>query len=126
MYKNKILILGDIITFAIVTLLGFVSHSQADVSFLLRFFAALIPVIIAWLILSPWVGLLYDEVILEPKNLLCIPLAMLFVIPLAASLRGFILNAPIQPMFVLAFFTTNTIGLVLWRVLYIFINNKIK
>lgn len=126
MNKKNILIFGDIITVAIITLIGFISHGESDISYLPRFLASFLPVVIAWLILSPWIGLLSEEVIRDPKNLLWIPLAMLFVIPLAATLRGFILNAPIQPTFVLAFFATNTIGILIWRAIYIFITKKIK
>lgn len=124
MNKKNILILGDIITLALITLIGFVSHGESDLSFLPRFFAALIPLLISWFGFIRWVGLLNEEIVSESKNLLCIPLAMLFVIPLAAFGRGLILNSPIQPMFVIAFFGTNTIGILIWRVIYIFIANK--
>jgi hypothetical protein len=121
MNKTNILILGDIITLAIVTLIGFISHGESDSSYLPRFFAALITLLLAWFGFIRWVGLLNDEIVLEPKNLYCIPLAMIFVIPLAAFGRGLILNSPIQPSFVIAFFATNTIGILIWRVIYIFI-----
>lgn len=118
MNKKYILILGDIITLAFVTLIGFVSHGESDASYLPRFFAAFIPLLISWFGFTRWVGLLDEEIVNEPKNLFCIPLAMIFVIPLAAFLRGLILNSPIQPMFVIAFYATNTIGMLIWRLVY--------
>lgn len=124
MNKKNILILGDIITFAIVTLIGFVSHGESESSYLPRFFAALIPLLISWFGFIHWVGLLDEEIVIEPKNLYCILLAMIFVIPLAAFGRGLILNSPIQPMFVIAFFATNTIGMLIWRGIYIFIAKR--
>lgn len=124
MNKTIILILGDIITFAIVTWIGFISHGESDTSYLPRFFAALIPLLIAWFGFTRWVGLLHEEIVIEPKNLICIPLAMLFVIPLAAFLRGLILNSPIQPSFVIAFYATNTVGMLIWRAIYIFIAKR--
>ena len=122
--KNNILIFGDIITLAIVTWIGFVSHGESDSSYLPRFFAALIPLLIAWFGFIRWVGLLHEEIVIEPKKLLCIPLAMVFAIPLAAFLRGLILNSPIQPMFVIAFYATNTIGMLIWRWIYLFIAKR--
>ena len=120
------LILGDIIALALVTGIGFISHNESDLSYLPRFIATLIPLFVAWFGFIRWVGLLHAEIVIEPKNLICIPLAMIFVIPLAAFLRGLILNSPIQPMFVIAFFATNTIGLLIWRALYIFISKRMK
>lgn len=124
MNKKNILILGDVITLAIVTGIGFISHGESDTSYFPRFFAALIPLLISWFGFARWVGLLDEEIINETKNLLCIPLAMIFVIPLAAFLRGLILYSPIQPIFVIAFFGTNTIGMLIWRWLYIFIAKR--
>lgn len=126
MNKTTTLILGDIITLALVTLIGFISHGESDSSYLPRFFAAFIPLFVSWFILIPWFGLLNQEITGETKKLLYIPLAMIFVIPLAAFLRGLILYSPIQPMFVIAFYATNTIGMLVWRGIYFFINNKIK
>lgn len=126
MNKKNILILGDIITFAIVTFIGFISHGESDSSYLPRFFAALIPLLVSWFLLITWFGLLNQEIISQTKNLYLIPMAMLFVIPLAATIRGFILNSPIQPSFIIAFYATNTIGILIWRFIYIFITKKIK
>lgn len=126
MNKNKILILGDGIILALVTLIGFISHGEADSSYLPRFFAACIPLLVAWFGFTRWVKWLDEETAIEPKNLYSIPLALIFVIPLAAFLRGFILNSPIQPLFVIAFYATNTIGMLVWRVIYIFIAKKLK
>lgn len=126
MKKNKILILGDIITLALVTFIGFVSHGEIDSSYLPRFFAACIPLLVAWFGFTHWVKLLDEETVIEPKNLYCIPLALIFVIPLAAFLRGLILHSPIQPSFVIAFYAANTIGMSVWRIIYIFIAKKLK
>ena len=122
--KSNMLIFGDIITLAIVTWMGFVSHGESDSSYLPRFFAVLIPLLIAWFGFIRWVGLLHEEIVIEPKNLLCIPLAMVFVVPLAAFLRGFALNSPILPVFVIAFYATNTIGMLIWRWVYLYIAKR--
>ena len=118
MNKKNILIIGDCVAFVLVTSIGFISHNETDTSYFPRYFAALIPLLISWFGFIRWVGLLYEEVVINPQNLICIPLAMIFVIPLAAFLRGLILNSPILPMFVVAFYATNTVGILIWRVIY--------
>lgn len=112
------------ITFALVTLIGFISHNESVISYLPRFLAALIPLVISWFILTFWLGLLNQETVTEIKKLLYIPLAMLFVIPFAAFLRGLVLNSPILPIFIIAFYATNTIGMLIWRGIYIFIAKR--
>ena len=55
--KKYILVLGDILAIALVTLIGFASHGEAGVAFLPRIGAAFFPLIIAWFILAPALGL---------------------------------------------------------------------
>jgi hypothetical protein len=51
-------------------------------------------------------------------------LAALFVAPLAAVLRGFILNAPVIPIFAAVLAATSALGMVVWRAMYLFLNRK--
>src|SRR5687768_5524875 len=97
--KNYFLILGDILAILIVTLIGFATHGEADLSFLPRMAAILFSLMIAWFLLSPWLGLFEPEITSNPRQLWRPALAMLFATPLAAVLRGIILNAPIIPIF---------------------------
>ncbi|MBI2330698.1 MAG: hypothetical protein HYU84_00700, partial [Chloroflexi bacterium] len=82
MNKKSILIFGDIITLAILTVIGFATHGETDTTFLPRMAAVFFPVVLGWFVLAPWFGLLDEAIILTPKNLLRIPLAFLFVAPL--------------------------------------------
>ena len=51
--KNKnILIIGDIVALAIVTIVGFVTHGEGSVEYLPRMAAAYFPLVAAWLILA--------------------------------------------------------------------------
>lgn len=126
MNKRSILILGDILAFIVLTVIGFATHGETDASFLPRMAAAFFPVVFGWFVLAPWFGLLDEAVINTPKNLLRIPLAFLFVAPLAVILRGAWLNAPALPLFALIFGSSNAVGMIVWRWLYIFIAKRAK
>lgn len=118
------LVVGDVLAIAIVTVIGFATHNEADLSFLPRMAAAFFPVTIAWFLLAPWFGLFQLEITSNPKQLWRPVLAMLFAAPLAAILRGLILNAPIIPIFAVVLASTSAFGMLLWRGIYFFLNRK--
>ena len=126
MNTKSILILGDIITLAILTIIGFATHSETGLSFLSRMAATFVPMAFGWFVLGPWLGMFDDAVVTAPKNLLRIPLAMLFVTPLAVILRAAWLNSAGLPIFALALGGANTIGMLVWRGLYIFIAKRMN
>jgi hypothetical protein len=109
---------------AVLTLVGFVTHGETDLAFLPRMGALFIPLAISWLLVAPWLGLFQPEITSTPKQLWRPALAILFAIPLAATLRGFTLNAPIIPIFVLVLSATSALGMVLWRGIYLALNHK--
>ena len=115
---NWILFAGDILAIAILTLVGFVTHNEADISFLPRMAAVFLPLGISWFLLAPWFGLFQEEIIYNARQLWRPALNALFAAPLAAVLRGFILNAPIIPIFAVVLGATVALGMVLWRGLY--------
>lgn len=126
MNKKSILILGDIIAFAILIVIGFATHGETGLSFLPRMAVAFFPVLLGWFVLTPWFGLFDETVISSPKNLLRIPLAMLFIAPFAVIVRGAWLNAPALPLFALIFGGSNALGMMVWRWLYILIARRVK
>lgn len=126
MNKKSILILGDVLTLASLTIIGFATHGETGMSFLPRMAAAFVPMAFGWFLLAPWLGLFDDAVIAVPKNLLRIPLAMLFVTPFAVILRAAWLNSAGLPIFALALGGTNMIGMLIWRGLNIFISHRTK
>ena len=123
---NNTLILGDILTIALVTIIGFATHGEADISFLPRMAAAFFPTTIAWFLLAPWLGLFQHEITSDPRKLWRSALAMLFAAPLAATLRGLILNAAIVPIFALVLGSTSAFGMVVWRAIYLLFTNRAK
>jgi ABC-type xylose transport system permease subunit len=122
----NILTLGDIFSILAVTIIGFATHGELDTSFITRMSALFFPLLIAWFLLSPWLGLFQAEITSNPKQLWRPALAMLFAAPLAAVLRGFILNTPIIPIFVIVLAATSTFGMLLWRGIYFLLNRKVR
>ena len=124
MNKKRLLIAGDILAIAIVTVIGFATHGEADLSFLPRMLAAFVPLTVAWFLVSPWLGLFQQEITRNPKQLWRPVLAMLFVGPFAVVLRGLLLNAPIIPIFAVVLAATSAFGVFIWRGLYVLISQR--
>ena len=121
MIKNRnILIFGDMLALAIVTIVGFVTHGEGGLEYLPRLAAAFFPLVIAWLILAPWFELFDPQNSFNLKMLRRMVLAVVFATPLALVFRGFLLNAPIIPIFAVVFTVTSMFGLVAWRLIYFF------
>jgi hypothetical protein len=121
----SILILGDLLAIALVTLIGFATHGEAELSFLPRMAALFFPLSISWFLLAPSLRLFQGETISNPKQLWRPALAMIFAAPLAAVLRGFILSAPIIPIFAAVLAGTSALGMAIWRLIwYMFVRHK--
>jgi flagellar biosynthesis protein FliQ len=122
--KTSRLIIGDILAIAIVTFIGFAAHGEANLSFLPRMAAIYFPLSIAWLILAAALRLFQSEIISDSKQLWRPLLAALFAAPVAAVLRGLILNAPIIPIFAVVLGTTSALGMVVWRWIYFLLGRR--
>jgi len=118
------LILGDLLAIFLVTVIGFVTHGEADVSFLPRMAALYFPLSISWFLLAPSLGLFQAETTSHVKQLWRPALAMIFAAQLAAVLRGFILNAPVIPVFAVVLAVTSALGMVIWRGLFLLWNRR--
>jgi hypothetical protein len=118
------LILGDILAIAILTLIGFATHDEASLSFLPRMAAFFFPLCISWFLLAPALRLFEREVVSNPKQLWRPALAGFFAGPLAAVLRGFILDAPIIPIFAAVLAVMSALGMIVWRALYFFLSRR--
>ena len=122
--NKSVLILGDTLTIAFVTIIGFVSHGESGLSFLPRMAAIFFPLSVSWFLLAPWLGLFEKGIISHPKQLWRPALTALFAAPLAAVLRAFILNAPVIPIFAVVLGATTALGIVIWRVLYLLFDRR--
>jgi len=123
--SERILILGDILTIAMVTLVGFASHREAGSAFLPRMGAAFFPLILAWFLLAPWFSLFRDEVVHSAQQLWRPALTAVFAAPLAAVLRGFLLNAPVIPIFAAVLGITTALGITIWRGTYFILTRRL-
>lgn len=112
------LILGDLLAIAVVTLIGFVAHGAAELSFLPRIAAIYFPLSIAWFLLASPLGLFKQEIISNRRGLWRPAVAMLYAAPFAAVLRGLILDSSIIPIFAVILGATSALGMFLWRGLY--------
>lgn len=121
MNNRSILRLGDIIAFAVLTLIGFATHGETALSFIPRMTITFLPLLLGWFLLAPWLGLFDEQVIANPKNLWRIVLAMIFIAPLAATLRGAWLGDSVIPLFALILGGSSALGIMVWRWVYIFI-----
>jgi len=119
-----ILYLGDAVTIALLTLIGFASHDELNAAFFLRMLAAFIPLAVAWFLLAPWFGLFEPEITYNAKQLWRPVFAMVFAAPFAAVLRSLILNAAILPVFAMVLAATSAFAMLLWRGLYLLLNRK--
>jgi len=122
--NRNILILGDIFATLAVTLIGFATHGELNASFFTCIAAIFFPLLVAWFLLSPWLGLFQSEVTSLPRQLWRPAFVMLLAAPLAATLRGLILNSAIIPIFVVVLGATSAFGMVIWRGLFFFLNRK--
>jgi hypothetical protein len=126
MNKRISIILGDILAILIVTVIGFATHGETDLSFLPRMAAVYFPLSISWFLLAPFLGLFQPETTSNPKQLWRPVFAMLFAAPLAAILRGLLLNAPIVPIFAVVLVSTSAFGMLLWRGMYFLLRRKTR
>ena len=122
--KIRFLILGDVLAIALLTIIGFATHGETDLSYLPRMAALFFPLLIAWFALAPSVRLFDRQITSDPKQLWRPILAMTFAAALAAILRGLILNAAILPVFGLVLAATSAIGMLVWRAVYLFLHRK--
>jgi hypothetical protein len=118
------LIVGDIVAILIVTLIGFATHGEMGISFVPRMAAMFFPLLLSWFLLSPFLGLFQKDLTANPRQLWRPALAMIFAAPFAAVLRGFLLNAPILPIFAAVLAATSALGMLLWRGLYMLIVHR--
>ena len=125
MDKSKwTLIAGDILALAIITVIGFASHGETDISFLPRMFTTFIPLAVSWFLLAPWLGLFNAQITSDPKQLWRPPLAMLLATPMTAILRAAMLSAVALPLFTLILGGSAALGILIWRGIYVFWGRK--
>ncbi|HEX5807141.1 MAG TPA: DUF3054 family protein [Anaerolineales bacterium] len=122
--STLILVLGDILAIAILTVVGFATHGETELSFLPRMAALFFPLCVSWFLLAPALRLFQPETTANLNQLWRAALAALFAAPLATVLRGFLLNAPIIPIFAAVLAGVAALGMVIWRVVYLLLSRR--
>ena len=118
------LVVGDIFAITLVTIIGFVTHRETDLSILPRVAAVFFPLLISWFLLAPALGLFQRPVAVDARQLWRPVLGMAFAASFAAVLRGLILNAPVVPIFAVVLSLTSALGMLIWRGIYSFLSRK--
>lgn len=112
---QALLLTGDVIAFAIITLIGFSSHEELMISAASRMLATFFPFLAAWLLTAPWLDLFGWAARSRSTLLWRTPFAAILAAPLGAWLRGLVLSAPILPVFVLVMAGVSALAMTLWR-----------
>lgn len=112
------LVIGDIIALAIITVIGFATHGETDLSFVPRMLTTFIPLLIGWFLIAPWLGLFARKYTDSTKQLWRPSLAMLLAAPMTAVLRAAMLNAAALPLFTIILGGSAALGMLVWRGLY--------
>jgi len=112
---RPILILGDVIMIALITVIGFSTHRELGTAPLTRMLAVFIPLTVSWFLLAPFLGLFDAALTADGRQLWRVPLAALFAGPLAALIRAFMLGSVVIPIFALVLSGTTALGMLVWR-----------
>lgn len=110
-----VLIFGDILTLGIITLVGFASHGTVGIAGS-RMFTTFLPLVAAWFLIAPNLRSYDYQVVVNWQELWRPFWSMVLAAPIAAWLRGLILDAPILPIFVIILGGVSAIGILLWRI----------
>jgi Protein of unknown function (DUF3054) len=122
--KLFLLILGDILSLLVITLIGFANHKELTTFPLERFLSTFLPLLASWFLISPWLGLFKTEAISDPRQLWRPVLAMLLAAPLASLLRAVVLNSVVIPLFVFVLGCSAALGLLVWRTVWWLVTRK--
>lgn len=125
MRRLVILVLGDVLSLAVLTLIGFGTHNELLQFPIGRIMATFLPLLASWFLNAPWLGLFKPEITSDPRQLWRPILAMLLAAPLAGLLRAMMLNSVVIPLFVLILGGSAALGMLVWRTLWwLFTRNK--
>lgn len=115
--ERNVLIVGDFVTFILITLIGFASHGTAGTAGT-RMFTTLLPLVASWLLIAPHLGVYVYHNVVDWRQLWRPFWSMILAAPMAAWMRGLVLSSPILPIFVVILGGTSAVGLLVWRALF--------
>ncbi|OIN90107.1 MAG: hypothetical protein AUJ21_08720 [Anaerolineae bacterium CG1_02_58_13] len=124
--SNPLLILGDLLAIAVVTVIGFATHNETDASYLPRMAATFVPLAVGWFALAPALGLFDASRAGRARQPWRPALAAFFAAQSAVILRGLWLGAAVLPLFGLVLGATSALGMVVWRGIWMWLFNRKK
>ena len=116
--EQPVLVIGDIVVLTLITGYGFANHGTLG-SAGLRILATLVPLLFAWFLISPFLGVFDSSLVNDPRQLWRPFLAMILAAPFASFLRGVLLDQPILWLFVVVIGGFSTLALLGWRAVYL-------
>lgn len=123
--QRFVLIAGDIITLAIVTVFGFASHGTAGTAGS-RMLTTFIPLVVAWFLVAPFLQVYDNQIPLDGRQLWRPLWAMILASPMAAWLRGLMLSSPILPVFVIILGGVSAVAILVWRGIFWLVATRMK
>lgn len=118
------LIIGDIITFLLVTLIGFASHGTLETAGN-RMFTTFVPLLLSWVLIAPHLRVYDHQVVINYRQLWRPFWAMVLAAPMAAWVRGLILSSSILPLFVVILGGVSAIAILIWRGLHLLVAQRL-
>jgi hypothetical protein len=115
-----VLVVGDIVVLAAVTLFGFASHGSLD-SAGVRMLTTFLPLLAGWFAAAPFLGVYHPETAAHLVDLWRPAWAMLLAAPLATWLRALWLGTPVVPVFVAVLGGIALLALVAWRLVFVLV-----
>ena len=105
--------LGDALALLLVTLIGERSHNIPLISG--RWLSTFLPLLLAWGLTAPWLGLYSQAVAQRPQVIWRAVWAALLATPMATWMRGLWLQSAISPIFALVLTGFVALTMALWR-----------
>ncbi len=100
----------------LISIIGFITHGEAISG---QIFTTAFPFAVSWAVIAPWIGVYRGEATSTLRQLWRPALAAFLAAPIAAWLRGILLNnRPILPIFVAALGASAALGFALWRLIW--------
>jgi uncharacterized protein YqgC (DUF456 family) len=113
-----VLLAGDTLTLGLVTIYGFASHGELGSSSS-RILATFAPLVAAWFLVGPFLGVYNLERVADPRQLWRPFYAMVLAGPMVGFLRGWMLgNVAIMPIFVVVIGGISALALLAWRAIF--------
>ncbi|MDX9992836.1 MAG: DUF3054 family protein [Anaerolineales bacterium] len=121
-----LLIIGDLLTLVIVTIVGFLTHGPLTLELLPRMMTTFLPLLAGWFLLAPLLRLFSPKITVQPLQLWRPLYATFLAAPLTGVLRAAMLNGIILPLFVLILGASAALGMLLWRALFLLLQRRLS